>query len=123
MYISILDDNLLNFREIQQVQYFQHDGTPCHTAKLVTKWLEDNNIPMIVPWPGSSPDLNPIENLWVQMKRKVAAHNPTSAQHLKEVIKAVWVRETSLESCKILARSMPGRIESVLAAKGYHSKY
>lgn len=57
------------------------------------------------------------------MKLKVAVCNPTSAQHLKEVIKEVWVRETPPESCKILAISMPTRIESVLAANGYHTKY
>ena len=113
VYQNILKEKLITFHEIQQVQYFQHDGAPCHTAKTVTKWLSNNNIPVIGPWPGSSPDLIPIENLWIQMKRKVACRNPTSVDHLKDLIKEVLVKETSLESCRALARSMPKRISTV----------
>ena len=40
-----------------------HDGAPCHTAKSVKKWLEYSGVNVIGPWPESSPDLNPIENL------------------------------------------------------------
>ncbi len=90
VYRGILEDKLLEFRQIHDVEYFQHDGEPCHTAKSVSTWFAAN-VPMIGPWPESSSDLNPIENLWVQMKRKVAAHNPTSLQHPKEVVKNVWV--------------------------------
>jgi hypothetical protein len=85
----ILEEKLLHFREIQQVKFFQHEGEPCHMAKSVTRWLHDHHIPIIGPWPGSSTDLNSIENLWMQMKRKVAAHNPTSAESLQKVIKTV----------------------------------
>ncbi len=30
---------------------------------MITKWLEEQNIDILGPWPGNSPDLNPIENL------------------------------------------------------------
>ena len=40
---------------------FQHDGAPCHKAKVITKWLGEQNIDILGPWPGNSPDLNPIE--------------------------------------------------------------
>ena len=123
VYVGILKEKLLPFRQIHQVQYFQHDGAPCHMAACVSKWLASEHIPVIGPWPGSSPDLNPIEHLWSQMKRKVAVRNPTSVENLKEVIKSVWVTETALDACKALARSMPRRIVAVLAAKGHHTKY
>jgi len=123
VYKSILEEKLLRFREIHGIEYFQHDGAPCHMAKSVSKWLKDKNFNIIGPWPGSSPDLNPIENLWVQMKRKVAANNPTSLQDLKDIVRKVWIAETPLEYCKTLARSMPRRIADVLAAKGHHTKY
>ena len=49
---------------------FQHDRALCHTAKLVTAFLKNKNI-SILPWPGNSPDMNPIENLWI-VKRMIA---------------------------------------------------
>jgi len=63
VYQTILHDKLLPFLRIHDVDYFLHDGAPCHTAKSITKWLQEHSVLVIGPWPGSSPDLNPIENL------------------------------------------------------------
>ena len=42
---------------------FRHDGAPCRKANVLTKWLGEQNIDILGPWPGNSPDLNPIENV------------------------------------------------------------
>ena len=123
VYRELLKEKLLPFIEIHQVQHFLQDGAPYHAAKSVQIWLRDSNISVIGPWPGSSPDLNPIENLWVSMKRRVAQRNPTSSDELIACVKDVWVKEINPELCKTLARSMPRRIAAVLAAKGLHTKY
>uniref|UniRef100_A0A9J8B0X6 Tc1-like transposase DDE domain-containing protein n=1 Tax=Cyprinus carpio carpio TaxID=630221 RepID=A0A9J8B0X6_CYPCA len=70
---------------------FQHDGAPCHKAKVITKWLGDQNVEILGPWPGNSPDLNPIENLWSILKRRVDKQKPTNSDKLQEVIMKEWV--------------------------------
>jgi hypothetical protein len=114
-YISILEEHLEPSMERLQCIVFQHDGAPCHQARKVREWLHSHDV-TVLDWPGQSPA---IENLWCQMKRKVATCQPTSLSHLKEVITQVWNDSVSPEECRKLAESMPRRIE----AKGGHSKY
>lgn len=122
-YISVLEEKLLLNMQVHNCSVFQHDGAPCHRAATVTKWLKDHQVAVLGPWPGSSPDLNPIENLWHFMKRKVAEKNPSSEKELISAIKHVWVTEITPDYCRNLARSMPDRIKAVLANKGGHTRY
>lgn len=46
------------------------DGAPWHRAKLVRQAASDLGIELI-PLPGYSPDLNPIEGLWKWMRKEV----------------------------------------------------
>ncbi len=49
------------------------DGAPWHRAKLVQQAAADLGIE-ILPLPGYSPDLNPIEGLWKWMREDVTQH-------------------------------------------------
>ena len=102
---------------------FQHDNDPKHTSRLATKWLKDSKI-QVLNWPAQSPDLNPIENLWQELKRRLNGYAqwPDSIQELWERIEIEWERIPA-EKCAQLIDSMPARIAAVLKAKGGHTKY
>ena len=123
VYLEILQDRLLTHMCIHNATHFQHDGAPVHTAKIVKAWLERNNIQLLAPWPGSSPDLNIIENCWTLLKREVSKRNPKSHQDLINTIKEVWINKITPDYCEKLARSMPKRIIEVIKNKGNARKY
>ncbi len=54
---------------------FQQDSVPAHTAKSTKSWLNDHGVG-VLDWPANSPDLNPIENLWGNVKRKMRNKRP-----------------------------------------------
>ena len=66
-YIEVLKEIFLVFYDINECDFFMHDGVSAHSSKGVKKFLTDNNIE-VSDWPGNSPNLNPIENAWNVMK-------------------------------------------------------
>ncbi len=49
---------------------FQQDLAPAHTAKATKSWFNDHGV-TVLDWPANSPALNPIENIWGIVKRKM----------------------------------------------------
>ncbi len=65
---------------------FQQDLAPAHTAKGTKSWFNDHGV-TVLDWPANSPDLNPIENLWGIVKRKMRDTRPNNADELKATVK------------------------------------
>ena len=99
------------------------DGAPCHKGKTVMKFLEEKGVELL-PWPGNSPDCNPIENLWAILKNKMKKFNITNKKDLIAKLIEIWHHDPDIaNSCKNLIWSMPKRIAAVIKAKGYFTKY
>ncbi len=100
---------------------FQQDLAPAHTAKGTKSWFNDHGV-TVHDWPANSPDLNPIENLWGIVKRKMRDTRSNNADDLKAAFKATWASITP-EQCHRLVASMPCRIDAVIHVKGGSTKY
>lgn len=100
---------------------FQHDNDPKHTAKIVTNYLSNKKWETM-DWPAQSPDLNPIENLWADIKRRTKDRKPQNEKELFEIMKKAWL-ETEKSYLLNLISSMPRRCKAVLESKGLPIKY
>ncbi|KPA35671.1 transposase [Fusarium langsethiae] len=127
-YIQALEEGLLpiwtGFR------HFQQDNARIYTSEATTNWLLENGISWI-DWPAHSPDLNPIEHIWKQLKlniRKMFPHlnllknNEVDKAKLIECIKLAWAAITS-EQINRLIDSLPRRLDACIRARGWYTKY
>ncbi len=61
---------------------FQLNLAAAHTDKGTKGWFNAHGV-TVLDWPANSPDLNPIENLWGIVKRKMRYARPNNADDLK----------------------------------------
>ena len=122
VYKEMLQEHLVTSMEKTQTSFFMQDGAPCHTARSVVNWLSENEIDYFSDWPGNSPDLNPIENIWGLMKRKLRAIPTPSVPTLIAEIQRLWDNYPAddLQHC---ALSLPRRLQEVKDRKGIPGDY
>ncbi|GBN93301.1 hypothetical protein AVEN_170115-1 [Araneus ventricosus] len=78
--------------------------------------------PQNLKTPPQSLDLNPIEHIWRELKVKVREHDIETKRELKTVMMKEWMK-IHAEITKKLVKSFPKRLEAVVDAKGYPTKY
>jgi transposase len=103
------------------------NNVPIHTAESSLEWLEIYDV-RVLDWPPSSPDLNPIEHVWLVLKRTLYKLHPefdTMGDLVEEFeagLKEAWATIPNTLIKKLIL-SMPDRLEACKAVKGYRTKY
>lgn len=97
---------------------FQQDNAPIHTSRSTKAWFEAKNV-SVLDWPARSPDLNPVENLWGVLARKVykGCRQFSNVADLKQSIQQCWA-EIDNSLLERLIASMPHRVFHVINKNG-----
>ena len=94
------------------------DNARPHRARVVDQFLEVQGVTRM-EWPANSPDLNPIEHLWDQLKRAVRRriNQNTTLGALYQLLQEEWAALPQ-QRLSNLVDSMPDRCNQVLMNNG-----
>jgi hypothetical protein len=113
-----------NFTEGNDWGLYVEDRSPVHGTK---KKLVEAKQMLAIPLhdrPASSPDLNPIENVWRIMKQRIKARPrfPCTLEEMKVAVQEEWDKLKPAEWNKYID-SMPQRICQLKQRKGMQTEF
>ena len=116
---AILKDGLMPFinSEYPDSHRLFQDNDPKHTSKSTSKFMEENGI---VWWksPAESLDINPIKNLWAEMKKYISSVvKPMVKQDLEDGLHQFWSALTP-ERCSRYINHIHKVMPKVLECEG-----
>ncbi|KAH9114828.1 hypothetical protein LEN26_013015, partial [Aphanomyces euteiches] len=124
-YCDTLSNYLMPFVHANHMNgfVFQQDNASIHTSFETKSFFAENDISLL-SWPSLSPDMNPIENVWGHLTRKVYDNGRqfSSRQELKNEIICQWAAIDQAFLLKLIA-SMKSRCIDVIQARGSFTKY
>jgi transposase len=125
-YREVFDENLL--QSTQDIRLgkrfiFQQDNDSKHTAKTTQEWLPDKSL-NVLEWPCQSPDLNPIEHLWRDLKIAVQQRSQITLQSLRGSAEKNRRNSGVLKyRCDKLEASYSRSLNAEIGDKGVSTKY
>ena len=92
-YLKVLEEAIEEMKELRDISrnvlFLQIDNARYHWSIEALEFYYESNI-KIIDWPPYSLNLNPIENIWTIMKRKIAGKTFTTINSLKNELYTIW---------------------------------
>jgi hypothetical protein len=105
---------------------FQEDGNKIHGLKgahSLSELKDDLGIRSMENWPPSSPDFNPMEQVWRSLKQRLVRRGPwLRLENLKKALMEEW-EKLSLEEIRRYIRTMPARMAEAKERDGWATSY
>ena len=106
LYCEILKNTLIPFLREKfpppSVHRFMQDNDPKHTSKAAKEFFTRESINWW-PTPPESPDMNPIENLWHELKEHIRSTvKPTTKKELIDGIVQFWDKVDAFKCCRYI---------------------
>lgn len=101
----------------------QDDNARPHRSHLVNNFLREAQINRM-KWPAVSPDMNPIEHAWDQLKQAVRRRRnpPLTLDDLRRATVEEWDRMEQ-DNLDRLVDSLPRRVRACFNARGAATRY
>src|SRR5689334_14725737 len=100
-YLNILETHLLPYIDSsygRDTSVFMQDGARCHASKKAMDMLKNTWGLTVADWAPSSPDLNPIEYVWRELKIFVEWESkPINRTELVDAITLFWSTKVTPE--------------------------
>ena len=104
---------------------FQKCNDPKHSSNYCGNYLRRKKaagVLTVMNWLSQSPDLNPIEQIWELIDRKLDKSHVKIKETLLSEIKRSW-ETIRVDMLKKYIETMPERCRAIIKAKGGYTKY
>lgn len=107
---------------------FMQDNARIHTSKAIKEFLETHGI-WTIKWPSHSPDLNPIEHVWKELKRQIHfadlkdnISQQAYARDAREWIQDAWDNMPEAFVVRFM-ESIPARLKACRKSGDWYTHY
>ena len=118
-YVEILNKSFIG--KYTENLFFLFDNDPKHKSIKANNFIKKNKIKKI-DFPPNSPDLNPIENIWALLKKRLAKYHYVSMESFKVAIENEW-HNICTDTIKNSILSMNERLQLIIDNRGEYINY